>query len=163
MYLCLACETAKELTEKITLNSKDMKTLNSSETSYTTSANAQQASESTSKMYRTTYSVAVNWLNSALVLCNRIAEIDSSVLENARFDLYDEDENPVDIFQFFITDCSDEDVEYLEKHFGLLFTYSELLECYILCVTHWGTSWDYVMIDTDLKWAEAEQGTDRVK
>lgn len=140
-----------------------MKTLNSSKTSYTTSAKAQQATESTSKMYRTTYSVAVNWLNTALVMCNHLPEIDSSIFENAQFPLWDEDENPIEIFQYFITDCSEEDAEYLEKHFGLQFTYSNLLECYILCVTHWGTSWDYVMIDTDLEFAEAEQGTRKVK
>lgn len=141
-----------------------MKTLNSSKTSYTTSTKAQQASESTSKMmFRTTYSVAVNWLDTALVMCNHLPEIDSSIFENARFPLWDEDENPIEIFQYFITNCSKFEAEFLEKHFGLQFTYSDILQCFILCVTHYGTSWDYVMIDTDLELAEAEIGTRKIK
>jgi hypothetical protein len=32
----------------------------------------------------------------------------------------------------------------MKKTFDLKYTYSDMLDCYILCVTHWGTSWDYV-------------------
>ena len=53
-------------------------------------------------------------------------------------------EDRVEIYQWYITDCSKWDVEYLIKTFGLLFTYSDLLDCYILCATHFGTGWDYV-------------------
>lgn len=53
-------------------------------------------------------------------------------------------EGQVEIYQWYITDCSKWDMEYLRDTFGLLFTYSNLLDCYILCVTHWGTGWDYV-------------------
>ena len=61
--------------------------------------------------------------------------------------------------QWFITDCSQSDVEYLEKSFNLLFTYSELLDKYILCVDHWGTSWDYVKIpvNTEYEYAPNEK------
>lgn len=92
----------------------------------------------------TNYFLAAHWLNNSLVLCNQIPEIDDSIWDNMRFDLFDEDESQIEIYQWFITDCSESDVEWLEKSFGLLFTYSDLLECYILCVDHWGTSWDYV-------------------
>lgn len=62
-----------------------------------------------------------------------------------RFELFDEEDGTQrDIYQWFITNCTDDDVEYLEKTFGLLFTYSDLLDKYILCVDHFGTSWDYV-------------------
>lgn len=94
--------------------------------------------------FYTTYREAVHWLHNSIVLCNNIPEIDESIWDNIRFDLYDEDDNMVDIYQWYITDCNKSDVEYLEKHFGLLFTYSDKLDCYILCVDHWGTSWDYV-------------------
>lgn len=104
--------------------------------------------------YSTTYRCAVEWLNTNLVLCNKITEIDFSVYENIRGG-YDDD---TEIYQWFITDASDDDVEWLEEHFGLLFTYSELLDKWILCVTHWGTGWDYVMIDTDIKAAERKEG-----
>lgn len=49
-----------------------------------------------------------------------------------------------EIFQWRLTDCSESDVEYLERRFGLLFTYSNLLGLYVLCVDHWGTSLDCV-------------------
>ena len=109
-------------------------------------------------MYKTNYYVATHWLHNSLVLCNNIAEADSSIWDNCRFNLYDEDDNPKEIYQYFITSCSEWDVEFLEKHFGLLFTYSELLDCYILCVDHWGPGWDYCYMETDLKNAEAEEG-----
>lgn len=96
------------------------------------------------KTFYTTYSEAVNWLHNDFVLCNNIVDIDESIWDNMRFNYYDEDDNPTEIYQWYITDASQSDVEYLEKHFGLLFTYSDKLECYILCVDHFGTSWNYV-------------------
>lgn len=84
------------------------------------------------KTYKTNYSVAVNWCNNALILCNNITEIDPSIYDNMRFELFDEEDGTQkDIYQWFITDCTDDDVEYLEKTFGLLFTYSDLLDKYI--------------------------------
>jgi len=78
-------------------------------------------------------------------MLNNITEIDPTIWENMRFSDYDEENDSCkEIFQYFITDASGSDVEYLEKHFGLLFTYSELLDKFILCVDHLGTSWDYV-------------------
>ena len=104
--------------------------------------------------YLTTYRAAVEWLNTNLVLCNRLPEIDSTIWENMRQGFDEETE----IFQWYITDASDTDVDWLEEHFGLLFTYSELLECWILCVDHYGTSWDYVMTTTDIQQAERKEG-----
>ena len=93
----------------------------------------------------TTYRIATKWLNNNFILCNNIAEIDESIWENCRFNLEDEDGNTRDIFQYFITDASESDVEWLEKNFPeLLFTYSDKLDCFILCVDHYGTGWDYV-------------------
>lgn len=91
---------------------------------------------------QTTYLEAVNWLHNSRILCNDIAEKDPSVYDNMRFSLdYEKGE---EIFQWWLTDCSKDDVEYLERRFGLLFTYSDLLGLYVLCVDHFGTSWDYV-------------------
>lgn len=105
--------------------------------------------KSTPKM-ATTYKLAVEWRGNSIIRCNHIFQIDNSLIENARFNMYDSDDNPIEIFQTYITDCTESDVEYLEKHFGLLFTYSDLLECYILCVDHYGTDWGYVIVETDL-------------
>lgn len=98
------------------------------------------------KMKQTTYSIAINWLRPSLVLCNKIAEIDPSVFDNARFSFYDEDEeNETEIFQWYLTNFSLDDVEWIEKNFpDIKFTYSDMLDCFVLCVDHWGTGWDYV-------------------
>lgn len=93
------------------------------------------------------YADAVKRFNNSFILCNNIVEIDSEIVDNMMFSLEDEDGNYREIMQWFITDCTSEDVEYLSKWFGLLFTYSPMLDCYILCVDHWGTSWDSVMIE----------------
>ena len=97
-------------------------------------------------MKQTTYSIAINWLRPSLVLCNNIAEIDQSVFDNARFSFYDEEEETeTEIFQWYLTNLSLDDVEWMEKNFpDMKFTYSDLLDCFVLCVDHFGTAWDYV-------------------
>lgn len=97
-------------------------------------------------MKQTTYSIAINWLRPSLLLCNNIAEIDNSVYDNARFSFYDEEEETeTEIFQWYLTSFSQDDVRWLEKNFpDLKFTYSDLLDCFVLCVDHYGTGWDYV-------------------
>ena len=97
-------------------------------------------------MKQTTYSIAINWLRPSLVLCNNIAEIDNSVYDNARFSFYDEEtETETEIFQWYLTSFSQDDVRWLEKNFpDLKFTYSDLLDCFVLCVDHYGTNWEYV-------------------
>lgn len=140
-----------------TLNSKHMSKSNSN-TPQLPNVDA-NTSKSTSKMY-TTYDVAVKWCSNNLIRCNDIPSIDESVYDNFRFPFYDEEGNFAhEIYQFYLTDCSEWEVEYLEEHFGLLFTYSEKLDLFVLCVDHLGTAWNYVMIETDLEPAEAEQGT----
>jgi hypothetical protein len=93
------------------------------------------------------YSDAVKRLNNNLILCNNIPEFDLTIYDNMRFDMEDEDGNMRDIYQWYITDCTDTDVKILEKWYGLLFTYSEMLDAYILCVDHWGTMWNCVIIE----------------
>jgi hypothetical protein len=71
-----------------------------------------------------------------------------------RFEYYDEDEDEyTEIYQWYLTDCNLSDVEFLEEHFGLMFTYSNKLDLFVLCVAHFGTAWDGVMVDTDLEQA----------
>lgn len=102
----------------------------------------------------TTYKTAVNWLNGSLILCNDITNVDYHVIENFRFSTYNEDSNKyTEIYQYYLTNYTLEDVEFLEEHFGLLFSYSPALDLYILCVDHFGTSWDYVHCYTDLEMA----------
>lgn len=121
------------------------------------------------KKFKTNYHVAVNWLNSSLILCNEIMRIDPSVFDNRRFSMFinengedceeeDESAHERDIYQWFLTDCGECEVNFLEKHFGLLFTYSDILDLWVLCVDHLGTRWSYVAIETDLENAAREEG-----
>lgn len=97
---------------------------------------------------QTNYYNAAHYLHNSLILCNNIGEIDGSIYENMRFPTYDEEnEAEVEIYQWFLTSASESDVEWLEKSFGLLFTYSEKLDLFVLCVDHLGTMWDSVPCD----------------
>lgn len=93
----------------------------------------------------TTYDQAVKGLN--LVLCNNIAEIDQSFWDNIRFNFEDEEGNQIEIYQYFLCNASQLDVEYLEERYGLLFSYSDLIDCFVLCVNHFGTLWSGVDVE----------------
>lgn len=90
-----------------------------------------------------TYYEAINHFpNTALILCNNIAQIDPTVWDNSEF-VWEDD---LEIFQWYLTNLTQDDVCYLAKKYNLLFTYSELLDMYVLCVDHYGTDWKYVEI-----------------
>ena len=113
--------------------------------------------------YLTNYKVAVYWLNGSLVPCDDIANVDPSIFENTRFATYDDDETNehTEIYQYYLTNYDAGDVEFLEQHFNLLFSYSDMLGLYVLCVDHFGTSWDYVTVETDLEAAARELGENK--
>lgn len=51
-----------------------------------------------------------------------------------------------EIFQYYLTGCNDDDIHYNREYLknALSFVYFEKLDLYVLCVYHWGTSWNYV-------------------
>ena len=99
-------------------------------------------------MKQTTYAIATHFLDGGLILCNNIGEIDPTIYENFRFSFEDEESGEItEIYQWFLTSWSGGDVKYLEDTFGLLFTYSDMLDCFVLCVDHWGTMWNCVPCD----------------
>lgn len=53
-----------------------------------------------------------------------------------------QDDKTEEIYQFYIID--DSTAEYLKNHTSEIIYYNDQLDIYVLCVTHWGTSWDYV-------------------
>ena len=99
----------------------------------------------------TTYKIAVDWLDMNRVLCNNICEIDpTTIYDNMRFEF---DEND-DIYQWYLTNLTESEVEWLEENFDLKFTYSELLDCFVLCVDHYGTRWSSVECGCSDEWLE---------
>ena len=77
----------------------------------------------------TDYYTAVHWLKSAFILCNEIVENDESVIENIEYPEWtnegEDGRNGIEIFQWFLTDMSYEDKEWMQKNFpDLIFSYS---------------------------------------
>lgn len=90
-----------------------------------------------------------------MVLCNDIQNIeDYSIYDNMEYERNedDEDEYP-EIYQWFIVEPDDYWFEQYKNNFVI--TYSDKLNVWILCVTHFGTSWDYVA--TDVKIIDEEE------
>lgn len=108
----------------------------------------------------TSYYTAVHWLHNNFVLCNNVLDIDEGLLEQLPYD--EESEEFKEIFQYYITDASESDVNYLQKAFGLEFAFSDKLDCYILLVDHWGTGWKFVPceVNTKFEYAPHIKGTE---
>lgn len=62
-----------------------------------------------------------------------------------------QDEQP-EIFQYFI--ISDPGAEILQEYTNDPVYYLPALDCYVWGVTHWGTSWDYVLTDVKVELEE---------
>lgn len=65
-------------------------------------------------------------------------------LEEQKEDLEEEQERQPEIYQYYIVSGSG--AEILEECNEIVF-YNETLDLYVWGVTHWGTSWDYVLTD----------------
>lgn len=102
----------------------------------------------------TDYYTAVHWLGSAFILCNNIYEVDYSIYENIEYpeSMDEEDRECCEIFQWFLTNMSEEDKEWMQKNFpDLIFSYSDKLDLWVLCVDHYGTMWKGVSTETTLE------------
>jgi hypothetical protein len=95
------------------------------------------------------YYDAVHYLDNALILCNDITKIDPDFYADDYLGPWlpeDEDDAP-EIYQYFLTNYSFSDAQYLAERFGLLFQYSPLLDLWVLCVPHFGTMWKGVNVE----------------
>lgn len=84
---------------------------------------------------------------SDLVLCNDIVNLDESIDLNVNNNFY----NAGEICQYFLCNLSEFEKDILTDY-GMILSYSNILNLDVLLVDHWGTSWDYVM--TDVKWTD---------
>lgn len=84
-----------------------------------------------------------------MVLCNNIVRVDEE-LEWDNYDLvYDEEEDRfVEIFQYFLT--YERDKELFER-LGYPTAWSNVLEVWVVGITHFGTGWDYVLTDVPIE------------
>ena len=84
--------------------------------------------------------------DNSILLCNNIVNIDDSIWDN--FNMLDEG---IEIYQWYLCDFNI-DLAKLADDYGIIATHSDLLDLDVLCVNHYGTSWDYVM--SDVEWTE---------
>lgn len=93
--------------------------------------------------------------NSSLLLCNDIVQVDNELYDNLEngelWHYYDaegneveedddyESEEAVDIYQYYLID--DQTAKDLMRHTDEIILYSEMLDLYVLGVTHFGTMW----------------------
>lgn len=111
------------------------------------------------------YYAAVHWMNNSLILMNNIHEIDPNFEEPIN---EDEEGNPREYFQYFLTSMSDNDTKFMRKFFPKVrLAKSNVLDCWVLCVDHYGTSWDYVWTECreimmPNKWNEKNRGTIKI-
>lgn len=109
------------------------------------------------KTYPCNYRAAARWLNGNLILCNEVENLYAGLSYPYWQEMEDED---VEIYQYYLTNYSDDDCEFLREHFGLMFAYSNELDLNVLLVPHYGTSWDYVYWETDIENASCGLGED---
>ena len=74
-------------------------------------------------------------------------------LEEEARDYAEEEQYNYEFYQYFIIDINYYDLEYLKEinQHTLQIMYSDILDCYILGVGHFGTGWDYVGSDFELE------------
>lgn len=77
------------------------------------------------------------------------ASINNEYCEPEYINGYDDENNDQEIFQYFIV--SSHGAELLQEYTNDPVFYLPVIDCYIWGVTHFGTSWDYVLTDVKLE------------
>lgn len=116
------------------------------------------------------YRTIIDLFAGDIVLCNEIINADPSVWDNMEGGCYyintttgeevsEEEYNNdttgeieqefTDIYQYYVCNLSDYEKERLQQA-GVILSYSDLLSLDVICVDHWGTSWDYVLTNVKL-------------
>ena len=112
-------------------------------------SNVEELNELEKKTGYVSYRRIIDRYISDIVLCLKIEEIDELVWENMQNIDFDSDEE-INIYQYYLCDLTELEKEMLLEY-GIILSYSNVLDLDVLCVDHLGTSWDYVM--TDVKWS----------
>lgn len=92
---------------------------------------------------RQNYRAMIEFCCDNLVLNNTIVDNGTFWFEPYCGEEYDEESGVyIDIYQYYI--ISERDAERLSTYTNEIVIYNDDLDIYLLCVTHYGTSWDYV-------------------
>lgn len=100
---------------------------------------------------KASYSTLVHRFVDNLVLCNNILQLDEFLFDNI---VVGEISENTEIYQAYIIDIANYNIEYLQENLentnDIIIAYSDMLDCFVLLVDHFGTSWDYVPTDIKL-------------
>ena len=95
------------------------------------------------------YKTLFNLLFTDSILCNNIVNVDYEFIANNVID--DEDYSEVEFYQYYIVEVDTWRLEQYKNYIkennidtDIYLFYSDILDCYICGVNHYGTSWDYV-------------------
>lgn len=117
--------------------------------------NKKDLNEEELKTGRISYRRAIERFVGDIVLCNNIADIDYDIFSNIINDnYYDEDDEEYEdneYYQYYLCNLDEWQKNRL-KETDVIISYSDVLDCDVLMVDHYGTSWDYVM--TDIEWTD---------
>ena len=119
--------------------------------------NKKELNEEELRTGKVSYRRAVERLIGDTVLCNNLPNVDYDIYYNIINNNYYDDEIDIDMenydnyFQFYLCNINEYEKDFL-KETDIIISYSEVLDCDVLMVDHYGTSWDYVM--TDIEWTD---------
>jgi hypothetical protein len=112
-----------------------------------------KASDYAKKKGRLDYASMVEWCTEGQMVMLSVSpwklseDWQEQVEEEETEEAYEDEEE--EVFQWFIID--DTAADFFAQLTNELIYYSEYLDMYLLGVTHWGTSWDYVLTEWKLE------------
>lgn len=99
-----------------------------------------------------------NFLFTDMVLCNNITKDYEYFTTEIGNDYDEKTGESIEVYQYFIVDCDNWRIEQYqkwleenEKEGDIIVYYDNKLEVYVLGVTHFGTSWNYVPTSIKIK------------
>lgn len=102
------------------------------------------------------YQTVIEQFFNDLVLCNNIVNIDLELEDVIGSQFDNETGEYIEIYQYYLTNLSERNLEALQElqdknnDDSIIVLYSNILDCYVLAVTHYGTGWDYVLTNIKL-------------
>lgn len=113
---------------------------------------------------RVNFRTLANFLFTDMVLCNNITKDYEYFTAELGNDYDEETGESVEAYQYFIVDCDNWRIEQYQKWLeenkkesDIILYHDDNLDVYVLGVTHFGTSWDYVPTSIKIE-REVEEG-----